>query len=596
MLWRPFMVACLRRARSTPALAACLLLLASCVAVRAQHNMPGGHSQRHQPPPSQQTAADPTKTLPAPALMDGIGDSHIKVTTKNEQAQKYFNQGLRLTHCFWDFEALRAFREAARLDSDLAMAHWGIYESIGYNKTLAEEKKQALAKAKELSLKAGDYERRFIAAYVLLEDKEKGSKAFVREMEALIDAYPDDTEARLLLALHLTSGYDSEGRPKENQLYSQAILANLLKTHPESAAANHYWIHAMETSSRPETALESADKLARLAPRSGHIVHMPGHIYNRTGDYKRAHEAFAASARVDEAYMREQRVAPADNWNYAHNVSYLVANLAEAGRYKEGTEWAAKLQLLGAAPRRATNSTTFLIFEGGTTARLHIRFSRYDEVLRDATLPFGIEEKDVSPFTRLYRDGLIAYARGMKFVEESKLAEAEQESDKLDAMLWRHSAEHGARHADDFSGASVPPILTVAALELRGHLRSHQGNYAEAVRLLTRAAEQERKLDYREPPVYTRPVQEVLGEAHLRANKPAEARTAFEAALKARPKSGHALHGLARVYAMEGKHTEARQAYTEFLQSWQMADADLPQVVQAKTWLEKEKLAGTHAR
>lgn len=252
----------------------------------------------------------------------------------------------------------------------------------------------------------------------------------------------------------------------------------------------------METSTRPEAALESADKLASLAPRSGHMVHMPGHIYNCVGDYKRSHESFAASAKVDETYMQAQGVTPPDNWNYAHNISYLIANLAEAGRYREGVEWAAKLQRLGAAPRRAVDSAMFLIFEGGATARLHIRFNRWAEVLRDAALPFGVEDKQVSPFTRAYRDGLLAYARGMKAVDEKDFGLAEREADWLDAMLWRLNVEHGAKNTNDFHAGEVPKILTVASFELRGNLRSHQGRYEEAASLLKRAAERERELGY----------------------------------------------------------------------------------------------------
>lgn len=166
----------------------------------------------------------------------------------------------------------------------------------------------------------------------------------------------------------------------------------------------------------------------------------------------------------------------------------------------------------------------------------------------------------------------------------------------LDAMLWRLSVEQGAQDANDFNSGQVTQILTVASLELRGDLRSRQGKYEEAVTLLRRAAERERGLSYREPPIYTRPVHEMLGEAHLRAGKPRDAREAFQAALRLRPKSGHALFGIARSFALEGKRAEARRAYTEFLQSWQIADEDLPQVVQAKAWLDKEKLAATTAR
>ena len=217
--------------------AAALLSYLVATAALAQHHA-GVHS-----PDQDSTFEDATKRMPAPKIMDGIGDSNLRVTTASEEAQIYFDQGLRLLHCFWDFEALRAFREAVRLDPQMAMGYWGIYKAIGYNRFLAEEKKQALVRAAALSENASDYERRLIAAYEALEDPEQGKKIFVRQIEALIDDYPQDIEARLFFALQIMSGYDSGGNPKEYQIYSQQILANLLTTHPRSSAAHHYWIH-----------------------------------------------------------------------------------------------------------------------------------------------------------------------------------------------------------------------------------------------------------------------------------------------------------------------------------------------------------------
>lgn len=562
-----------------------LAVLLCCSAALAQQH-PSGH---HPPPPAQ--TEDRTKTLPAPKLMDGIGDSSLKVTTNSDTAQAYFNQGLRLLHCFWDFEALRAFRAAARLDPGLAMAHWGIYKAIGYNKALQEEKRQALARAQTLSGQAGDDERQFIHAWVALEDKEQGSKGFIRAMETLIDQHPADAEARLFLALHLMSGDDADGRPKENQMYAQQLLAHLLQTHPQSAAAHHYWIHALETSTHPERALESAQRLAALAPGSGHMVHMPGHIHHRVGDYRKAHEAFVAAARVDEAYLQLERVPPADNWNYAHNLSYLVATLAEAGRYAEALRWAARLQELGAAQERAAGSVMFVLYEGATVARLHVRFGEWERVLRDANYPLGVADAAATAHARAFHQGLLLYARGMKEIEAKEFAQAERASDELEALLWRLGEEHGARDANDYHAAEVAPVLTVAALELRGRLRAWQGRHAEAQALLQRAVEHERALDYNEPPVYTRPAAEVLGEALLLARRPAEARAAWQTALRQRPRSGFALYGLARSYDAENNRAETSRAYREFLAAWADADATLPQITAARRWLSQHSNA-----
>jgi tetratricopeptide (TPR) repeat protein len=530
---------------------------------------------------------DRTATLPAPRLMEGVGDAHIAVTTSSREAQAYFDQGLRLLHGFWDFEALRAFRAAVQLDPNLAMAHWGIYKAIGYNKALQDEKRRSLTRAHNLSREASDYEREFIGAFVLLEDDAHGSQGFIRAMEALIDRSPDDAEARLFLALHLMSGYDADGRPRPQQMYAQQLLANLLRTHPDSAAAHHYWIHALETSASPARALDSAARLPALAPRAGHMVHMPGHIYHRVGDYRKAHDAFVEAARVDEAYHLAEGVPHADNWNYAHNLSYLVANLAEAGRYADGVQWAARLQAIGAAPDRAAGSSMFVLFEGGTIARLHIRFGHWERALQASAYPLGVAAQSVTAHAGAFREGLRLYARGMLEIDKGDLAGAERTSESLEALQWRLGAERGAHDVDDYHARDVPPILMVAALELRGRLRSHQDRHPEAEALLRRAVERELALNYNEPPVYPRPAAEVLGEALLRAGRPADARTAYRAALRQRPRSGFALYGIARTFEAENNRTETARAYLAFLDAWADADQALPQVTAARQWLAR---------
>ena len=144
--------------------------------------------------------------------------------------------------------------------------------------------------------------------------------------------YPKDTQARIFLA-------QAVGDQKEYL----AILQSVLKDEPDNSAANHYWIHALEASPHPEEALQSAEILASLAPTSGHMVHMPGHIFYRIGDYARAEKAFTASMETDERYMREQHIQPDDDWNYVHNLMYAIANLLEEGKLKDATALSMKL-------------------------------------------------------------------------------------------------------------------------------------------------------------------------------------------------------------------------------------------------------------
>ncbi len=324
-------------------------------------------------------AEKPAQTLPPPVMIPGVGSSHLAITTSSPEAQKWFDQGLSLLHCFWDFEALRAFREAARIDPGCAMCQWGIYRAMEFAGSSEDEMKPVLDKMKELEPKATDHEQRYIRSIVESAGKEgdEASAAYQHELEALIYRYPEDVDAQLFLALSTQNGFDEKDDPRSGDLYGMAILREILRNHPDSAAANHYWIHAVEASQHPEWALESAEKLGRLTPGSGHMVHMPGHIFYRTGNYEKARQCFLDAIQVDEAYLRAQKLTPRDDWNYSHNLSYLIANSAEEGRAKEALDYAARLEPLAKDPAGSDNPGFYVIQIGGTRPRLAIRFGKW---------------------------------------------------------------------------------------------------------------------------------------------------------------------------------------------------------------------------
>ena len=507
--------------------------------------------------------------MPAPAHMDGIGNSHLQITTKSAEAQAYFDQGLNLLHCFWDYEAWRAFKEAARLDPDSAMAYWGIVESTKDYDAMEDDRVEALEKAEALLPNITEHERFYIRAARKQEDagdSDKDKKPYVKEMEALIADYPGDIDARLFLSLSIMG---------DQKLYSQQILRNLLHEHPDSAAVNHYWIHAAEGTTRPEDALHSADVLGSLASSSGHMVHMPGHIYYRTGDYERARECFRASKATDEGYMKAQKVSTADDWNYPHNLSYLIAAEAEAGRYQEALATAATLQKIPANPFRARNSPNYVLTVGGSLVRLHLRFGRWQAAV-DHPIDIGMSPDDAGSAAVAYRDGMLAYAKGMVALERDALSDAAAQSDALDSIQWRLHAE--GKDDDEEKGNDPNPVLgvlEVASLDLRGNLRAREGKLDEAVRLLKKAVEKEKDTGYREPPQCSRPELESLGHVYLRARDWDHARETFEQELKQRPKSGFALRGVAMAYEGAGKTAEAERAREEFKRAWAHADADL---------------------
>jgi tetratricopeptide (TPR) repeat protein len=543
-------------------------------------------AQHHHQMPEYAPAFD-VASLPAPLLMTGIGTAQIKITTKSELAQKYFNQGLNLLHAFWDVEAYRAFREAARLDETSAMAYWGIYNALGQNsQEMSAERAAALKKAVELMPAASDHERFYLRAIQYLAEAGKGRPAWIAEMEALIDKYPDDVEAKLLLANSLSTpagSYLPDGRPRDGKIYGQMILRNLLVSHPEHAAVHHYWIHAVENSSRPEEALPSCEKLTKLAPNSGHILHMPGHIYYRLGMYEKAREYFLKSLEFDLNYMREQKIHPINNWNYTHNLDYLVANSAEEGRYQEAVRFAKMLAAVPADDKRLKATGLGYLLYGGYTAliRLQMRFGMWDE----AALEVQNSLKSTSPMTlsEKYQAGILQFLKGMNAVEKNEAEVAEKNAQELEKIIADLSTQK-VQQASDWYFNYANRVLAVHLLDLRGSILSVQNKSDEAVKVLGEAIEKEKNLGYWEPPHYTRPVLESLGAAYLRAGKFDQAREAFQRILKVRPHSGFALLGLARANNKAQDKAKTSEFYRQFLKVWAQADQDLPQIMEARKW------------
>ena len=318
----------------------------------------------------------PPDQLPVPQKLSGIGNAHIQITASPE-AQMWFDQGLNLIHDFWDYESARAFEQSVRVDPQCAMCYWGLYKAESfYHGTAQGYADQALAKATSLKGHASKHERLYIEASVAHEDAWKNAKPtpnFSQELHLLrklVKKYPKDSQARIFLAESpLGDGFDSKGEPRAGQKEALAILQGVMRDEPENSAANHYYIHALEASAHPEQALHSAEILASLAPASGHMVHMPGHIFFRIGDYARAEQAFAASMQVDELYMQEQHVKSDNDWNYVHNLMYAVANLMEEGKLKAAT--ALSMKLPGA--RGELESTLYIYQPRDSISRLDPR-------------------------------------------------------------------------------------------------------------------------------------------------------------------------------------------------------------------------------
>ncbi len=576
----------------------------------------------------------PPEQLPAPVHMTGIGNSHIAINADAE-TQAWFDQGLSLYHDFWDYESARAFEQAIRTDPQCAMCYWGLARALqfrgDFEKPFAD---QALAQAVRYEGKAGKTNRLYIEAAVA-ESHEKGDdhSASIAIYRKLVKREPKDIEARIFLADALGDGFDDKGEPKPGEKEKIAILEGVLKDAPNDSAANHYWIHAMEPGNHPERAIGSAALLASLAPTSGHMVHMPGHIYYRVGDYSSADRWFEASMEADEKYMREQHVSVDEDWNYVHNMMYAIANMMEQGRLED----AGKLSDRLAGARGHLSASLYIWSARDQVSRVSrrlpvaLRVGDWDGVLTmldDAKL----DDSGNTENLRFLQKELRSFASGMRALEQGDLAAAQSDSAEMDAGLWREQQDAkntvedtaktmldkmlanaagkpaanacaaapsgqaasgpGAASADTHAKVSVPlnpdamsePLvksLSVASMELRAGVLLAQGKADPAKAMYQQAIAAEKKLGYHEPPWYIRPVAETEAEALFRARDYAGAKKAYQAALEERPNSGFELYGIARADELAGQLQDAKTEYRAFLKAWPSADPTLPQMLHA---------------
>ena len=562
----------------------------------------------------------PPDQLPAPVKMTGIGNSHITIKATPE-AQAWFDQGLSLFHDFWDYESAKAFEQAIRVDPRCAMCYWGLAKAVQMHggDEVKPYVEHAMSEAQRLRNHASGTDKLYIDALQAdLNAKGDDNSQEIAILRNLVKKAPHDIQARIFLAEAVGDGYNN-GEPKPGQKERIALLEGVLREAPNDSAANHYWIHAMEPGNHPEKAIESAAKLASLAPTSGHMVHMPGHIYYRVGDYAQAEHWFAASMAADETYLRESKVSVDDDWNYVHNMMYAIANLMEQGKLTEANTLSDHLS----AARGKLSPTLYIWSARDQVARVSrrlpvaLRVADWDAVLALLSQA-NLTDGDKTANLRFLAAELTDFATGMKALDAGDAATAEAASNRMDAGLWRtrhkidlkdEADKKAAEQKKDAAAstasntpkpapkpepapsmpilpdASAGPLmesLGVASGELRAGVLAAQGKLDDAKKLYASVIKEENDLGYHEPPYYIRPVGENEATALIRAKDYAGARAAYEDALKERPNSGFGLYGLARVSELQGDTAAARTGYEAFLKAWPNADATLPEIKHAR--------------
>jgi tetratricopeptide (TPR) repeat protein len=524
----------------------------------------GGHSHD----------SDGTDGIGPAVLLEGIVPHHHAIATGSAEAQRFFDQGLTLIFAFNHEEAARSFRRAAALDPKAAMPWWGIALALGPNinldvdpareKGAADAVREALRRAEQ----APDDERAYIEAvarrYSDLPDADLKALArdYAEAMRALSARYPDDLDAATLYAESLMDLrpwklWDPDGRPAKGTKEIVAVLESVLRRDPDHPGANHYYIHAVEASPNPERALASAARLERLVPGAGHLVHMPAHIYVRTGDYERATRSNEAAAAADRTYLKAtgaQGIYPL--MYYSHNLHFLAYASGMEGRFVEAKK-AADMLVANVAPAAADMPMIEPFV--GTPLLVLVRFHRWDEILKEPAPGPGLPAT-----TALWR-----FARGVAFAALGKAEAAGVERDAFSA------AAAGLASDAPFGLNKMSDVLAVAAATLDARIALARDGQEAAEAAWRRAVGAEDALAYNEPPDWFYPVRESLGAALLQGGRYAEAEAVFRDDLGRNPRNGRSLFGLLSSLKAQGKVTEAGQVRRLFEAAWARADGPL---------------------
>jgi tetratricopeptide (TPR) repeat protein len=526
------------------------------------------------------TAHNPPAPLPPPkadGLVVGYGDLHHPVTTSNPEAQKFFDQGLRYIYAFNHDEAKRSFERALQLDPKMAMAYWGIAESVGpnYNDPANPDRfkqaHEAIQKASVLSGAASASEQAYISA--LAKRFPADANANLREaaeqshdaMRELMKTYPDDLDAATLFAeagmnLHPWGLWHVDGSPELGTEEIVATLEAVLRRDPNHFGAIHYYIHSVEASPNPERALAAANRLAALTPAAGHLVHMPAHIYIRTGDFDAGVKTNLRAAAADRTYM--QGGAPPGIYPvmyYSHNLHFIAMCASMDGDYA-----ASSLAAHALTEHVGPHVKEMPPLEGFMTVPLavEVRFQKWDKIM---------SMKEPDPSMKVV--GVFwHFARGMALAAQGKTADAEGE------LKIVHTAAEQTPPDAVFAmpvNNKAKDVLTIADSVLSAKIALTKKDPASAIAMLRKAVAIQDRLKYDEPPDWFYPVRESLGAVLLMNGSAADAEKVFREDLERNPRNPRSLFGLSESLKAQKRDYDAQFVDKQFQSSWKATDVKL---------------------
>ncbi|MHC4892751.1 MAG: peroxiredoxin family protein [Planctomycetota bacterium] len=493
-----------------------------------------------------------------PWKMEGLGQVHLPITANHPEVQAWFDQGLLHLHGFWDFEAERAFRWCLKLDPECAMAYWGLSRALGRmgdgerKQTFIDE---AVARMEGLT----PLERAFIDVELALsswraaegsEAKEAAAEAVHLAVDLLVLEHPDEPEA---LSMHFLVQWELD-RDGGDRLGREAILQDILDLHPDHPGALHYRVHNWD-GKQGRYAIDSCQRLTAVAPESGHLQHMPGHVLSSVGMWHEAAIAMDAATRVEKRYMRQRGVLPENNWDYLHNLDYLSYIQCQLGLFDEGIAGAE--QLLIAPPLSNVDGPMAMfaqVMRVQPILRALVMAEEWERVLEGTwRQELGAPEPPVQ-----------LVVKQAEFAAQLGLGRAEAAADTL-AAFEKLLGELPAEGPAEF----FAPALD----SMRGRLALANGEALEGIKLLTQAAEAVEETWTNDPPRLPSYGYNDLGLALLELGSSKLAAEAFEKTLETVFHDGVALAGLVQCYADLGEHELAASAQAALEVVWSEADA-----------------------
>jgi tetratricopeptide (TPR) repeat protein len=539
--------------------------------------------------------------LPA-KLLPGMGiTKDFPVTTKSEEARKFFLQGVSQIHSFWFQESERSCTQALELDPEMGMAHWcialsaasdyrpafqllrdpanggrqapGAAEPSG-DATVARSTtgaaidpqiraREAIAKAMALRDKVTPRERLYIEAQSARRakgPKDAADAAYIATLRKLVAEYPDDLEAKSMLGLAIDNGFEAASKePREHTMEAIALLEEVVAKDDSQFGAHHYLIHAYEGSKMPEKAWHANQRYAGLVTNIPHALHMPGHIYAQSDKIQEAISAFSAAAANEQKWIASDSLYPTGH--YGHNVHFLIHALNLGGRYDDSMTWVQDLFTYKENPRERSGNNQRGVWRQGYFGLIKstVRFEKWNEILDGKTLP--VYDKPEQQAWRHWAMGLAYSATGQP--EKAKATLAEMQKD-LDAVT------------------SAKEPIGIAAQELEATIAARAGDRKKAYELFRKAADREANIMYTEPPSYPRPVVEGWANVAAALGDYATAEKEPREALGREPGSGRAYFGVASALEHQGKTTEASEFRAKAAKAWANADANLPQMQSLK--------------